>query len=164
MNPSSQHPAAAGSPVVPLRIGSLCTGYGGLDLAVMAAVDAVLVWCADNDWHASTVLAARFPGVVIGNGVVPEQAAAALPLLNQVGAVPGAPAPPDLTYPHQMSLDAGDPGRKASQACMSAAPGAHGRPAPTAAARVPQRGAEDQAGTVPVATNLRSPRSLRRAA
>lgn len=29
-----------------LRAGSLCTGYGGLDLAVMAMLDIVLAWCA----------------------------------------------------------------------------------------------------------------------
>jgi DNA (cytosine-5)-methyltransferase 1 len=64
VNPACQHPAAGSSVAPPLRVGSLCTGYGGLDLAVMAAVDAVLAWCADNDRHASTVLAARFPGAV----------------------------------------------------------------------------------------------------
>lgn len=46
-----------------LRIGSLCTGYGGLDLAVMAVLDAALAWCAEADRHASTVLAARYPQV-----------------------------------------------------------------------------------------------------
>ena len=44
-----------------LRGGSLCTGYGGLDLAVMAVLDIALAWCADSDRHASAVLAARFP-------------------------------------------------------------------------------------------------------
>jgi DNA (cytosine-5)-methyltransferase 1 len=46
-----------------LRAGSLCTGYGGLDLAVLAVLDIALAWCADSDRHASAVLAARFPGV-----------------------------------------------------------------------------------------------------
>jgi DNA (cytosine-5)-methyltransferase 1 len=47
-----------------LRIGSLCSGYGGLDLAVMAVLDARLAWCADPDTYAARVLAARFPGVL----------------------------------------------------------------------------------------------------
>lgn len=51
------------SPGGPLRIGSRCTGYGGLDLAVMDVLRGELAWCADNDRHAATVLAARFPGV-----------------------------------------------------------------------------------------------------
>lgn len=44
-----------------LRLGSLCTGYGGLDLAVMDVLGAELVWCADDDRHVKTILAARFP-------------------------------------------------------------------------------------------------------
>jgi DNA (cytosine-5)-methyltransferase 1 len=51
------------APARPLRIGSLCTGYGGLDLAVMAVADAELAWCAETDPHAAAILAARFPGV-----------------------------------------------------------------------------------------------------
>lgn len=46
-----------------LRIGSLCTGYGGLDIAVAEVFNGKLVWCADNDRHATTVLAARYPDV-----------------------------------------------------------------------------------------------------
>ena len=46
-----------------LRIGSLCTGYGGLDLAVHAVLGGQLVWYAETDRHAQTVLAHRFPGV-----------------------------------------------------------------------------------------------------
>ncbi|MCP2337478.1 DNA (cytosine-5-)-methyltransferase [Actinomadura rupiterrae] len=47
-----------------LRVGSLCTGYGGLDLAVHAVVaGAELVWCADNDRHVGTLLATRWPDV-----------------------------------------------------------------------------------------------------
>src|ERR1022692_3101255 len=46
-----------------LRIGSLCTGYGGLDMAALAVFGGRLVWCADNDRHVSTILAARYPGV-----------------------------------------------------------------------------------------------------
>jgi len=44
-----------------LRVGSLCSGYGGLDLAVMAVLNARLAWCADPDPHAARVLATRFP-------------------------------------------------------------------------------------------------------
>jgi DNA (cytosine-5)-methyltransferase 1 len=46
-----------------LRIGSLCSGYGGLDLAVEAVLGGHLAWYAETDRHASTVLAHRFPGV-----------------------------------------------------------------------------------------------------
>lgn len=46
-----------------LRIGSLCTGYGGLDVAALAVFGGRLVWCADNDKHVSTILAARYPDV-----------------------------------------------------------------------------------------------------
>jgi DNA (cytosine-5)-methyltransferase 1 len=46
------------------RIGSLCTGYGGLDLAVEAVLGGHLQWYAEVDRHAQTVLAARWPGVV----------------------------------------------------------------------------------------------------
>jgi DNA (cytosine-5)-methyltransferase 1 len=54
---------AAESAATRLRAGSLCTGYGGLDLAVLAVLDAALAWCAETDRHASAVLAARFPGI-----------------------------------------------------------------------------------------------------
>ncbi len=46
-----------------LRIGSLCTGYGGLDMAVVSVLGGHPVWCADNDRHASVVLDARYPDV-----------------------------------------------------------------------------------------------------
>jgi len=45
------------------RVGSLCTGYGGLDLAVEAVLGGRLAWYAETDRHAQTVLAHRFPGV-----------------------------------------------------------------------------------------------------
>lgn len=45
------------------RIGSLCTGYGGLDMAVRHVYGGRILWCSENDRHASTVLATRFPGV-----------------------------------------------------------------------------------------------------
>ena len=45
------------------RIGSLCTGYGGLDLAGHHVLGGHLAWCADPDPHVRTVLAARWPNV-----------------------------------------------------------------------------------------------------
>jgi DNA (cytosine-5)-methyltransferase 1 len=46
-----------------LRIGSLCTGYGGLDMAVMEVFNGELSWCADNDRHVAVVLAAQYQDV-----------------------------------------------------------------------------------------------------
>jgi len=48
---------------VKLRVGSLFSGYGGLDLAVSAVLDAETVWFCEWDDAPSKVLAARFPGV-----------------------------------------------------------------------------------------------------
>ena len=45
------------------RIGSLCTGYGGLDLAVELVLGGRLAWYAETDRHASTVLEHHWPGV-----------------------------------------------------------------------------------------------------
>lgn len=63
-------------PVVPLRMtgGSLCTGYGGLDLAVHALLpDLNLRWMSEIDKDAAAVLAARFPGVPnIGDLIVAD--------------------------------------------------------------------------------------------
>jgi DNA (cytosine-5)-methyltransferase 1 len=45
-------------------IGSVCTGIGGLDLGVLAALSASrIIWCADPDPHITTILKARLPGV-----------------------------------------------------------------------------------------------------
>ncbi|WP_037693648.1 MULTISPECIES: DNA cytosine methyltransferase [Streptomyces] len=44
-----------------LRIGSLCTGYGGLDMAVQNVLGGTPVWVADNDPGASRILAHHFP-------------------------------------------------------------------------------------------------------
>ncbi len=52
-----------GPPAARLRSGSLCTGYGGLDLAAAAVLGARLAWCAESDRHAAAVLAARYPHV-----------------------------------------------------------------------------------------------------
>jgi DNA (cytosine-5)-methyltransferase 1 len=43
-----------------MKIGSLCTGYGGLDMAVEAYFDAEMVWCAENDKFAIKVIEKRF--------------------------------------------------------------------------------------------------------
>ena len=43
-----------------MKIGSLCTGYGGLDLAVEAHFNAKTVWCAEFDKYASKVIEQRF--------------------------------------------------------------------------------------------------------
>ena len=52
--------AASPGPVV----GSMCTGYGGLDLGVVAALGGGrLAWVADPDPHIAQILAARMPDV-----------------------------------------------------------------------------------------------------
>jgi DNA (cytosine-5)-methyltransferase 1 len=52
--------AASRGPVV----GSVCTGYLGLDLGVLAALGGGrIAWCADPDPHIAQILAARLPGV-----------------------------------------------------------------------------------------------------
>jgi DNA (cytosine-5)-methyltransferase 1 len=43
-----------------VKIGSLCTGYGGLDLAAEAFFGAETIWCADNDKYAAQVIEQRF--------------------------------------------------------------------------------------------------------
>ncbi|WP_327007677.1 DNA cytosine methyltransferase [Dactylosporangium sp. NBC_01737] len=45
------------------RIGSLCTGYGGLDLAVEWVLGGRLAWYAETDPHARTVLTHHWPDV-----------------------------------------------------------------------------------------------------
>jgi DNA (cytosine-5)-methyltransferase 1 len=49
-------------PAGTLTAGSLCTGYGGLDLAVMAVTGARLTWTAETDPHACAVLEHHWPG------------------------------------------------------------------------------------------------------
>ncbi|MYS24679.1 DNA cytosine methyltransferase [Streptomyces sp. SID4948] len=46
-----------------LRLGSLCTGYGGLDMAVQAVIGGSPAWVADNDPGAARILAHHFPDV-----------------------------------------------------------------------------------------------------
>jgi DNA (cytosine-5)-methyltransferase 1 len=43
-----------------MKIGSLCTGYGGLDLAVEQHFNADTVWCAEFDKYASQVIKKHF--------------------------------------------------------------------------------------------------------
>ena len=43
-----------------MKIGSLCTGYGGLDMAVEAYFNAEMVWCAEIDKYASQLIKERF--------------------------------------------------------------------------------------------------------
>lgn len=43
-----------------MKIGSLCTGYGGLDMAVEAFFGAEMVWCAEIDKYASQLIETRF--------------------------------------------------------------------------------------------------------
>lgn len=45
------------------RLGSICTGYGGLDMAVQRVFGATLAWVADSDRHISKLLATRLPSV-----------------------------------------------------------------------------------------------------
>lgn len=58
--PDTLSVASSAGPVV----GSVCTGYGGLDLGVLAAFGGGRVaWCADPDPHITQILTARMPGV-----------------------------------------------------------------------------------------------------
>ena len=50
-----------------LKIGSLCTGYGGLDMAVESYFDAEMVWCAENDKYASKLIKLRFDKLNLGD-------------------------------------------------------------------------------------------------
>jgi DNA (cytosine-5)-methyltransferase 1 len=43
-----------------MKIGSLCTGYGGLDMAVEAYFNAETIWCAEIDKYASQLIKERF--------------------------------------------------------------------------------------------------------
>lgn len=47
----------------PLRIGSLCTGYGGLDMAVQAVFGGELAWVSDVDPAVNRLLEVRYPDV-----------------------------------------------------------------------------------------------------
>ncbi|MCX4471390.1 hypothetical protein OOK41_13910 [Micromonospora sp. NBC_01655] len=45
------------------RVSSVCTGYGGLDLAVELVLGGQLAWYAETDRHAGTVLAHHWLGI-----------------------------------------------------------------------------------------------------
>ena len=61
------NPVGSIQPTSKLRIGSLCTGYGGLDLAVEAHFNAETVWCAEFDKYASEVIKHHFNVPNYGN-------------------------------------------------------------------------------------------------
>lgn len=63
-----------------LRIGSLCTGYGGLDLAVEAYFNAKTIWCAEFDKYASQVVKERFD--IPNHGNIKEIDWASLPVID----------------------------------------------------------------------------------
>jgi DNA (cytosine-5)-methyltransferase 1 len=50
-----------------MKIGSLCTGYGGLDMAVESYFDAEMVWCAEIDKYASALIEERFNKANLGD-------------------------------------------------------------------------------------------------
>ena len=50
-----------------MKIGSLCTGYGGLDMAVEAYFNAEMVWCAEIDKNASKLIVERFDKPNLGD-------------------------------------------------------------------------------------------------
>jgi len=50
-----------------MKIGSLCSGYGGLDMAVEAYFDAETIWMCDNDKYASIVIKERWGLPNLGN-------------------------------------------------------------------------------------------------
>jgi len=50
-----------------MKIGSLCSGYGGLDMAVEAYFDAETLWMCDNDKYASIVIKERWGLPNLGN-------------------------------------------------------------------------------------------------
>ncbi|MEV4826840.1 DNA (cytosine-5-)-methyltransferase [Micromonospora sp. NPDC049257] len=52
-----------GEPAAVPRVGSVCTGYGGLDLAVELVLGGQVAWYAETDRHAATVLAHHWPGI-----------------------------------------------------------------------------------------------------
>jgi DNA (cytosine-5)-methyltransferase 1 len=83
-----------------MKIGSLCSGYGGLDMAVEAFYKAETAWMCDIDKYASIVIKERWGLPVgwvtdleisrsqqlklLGNGVVPQQAYYAIDKLERL--------------------------------------------------------------------------------
>ena len=60
-----------------IRVGSLCTGYGGLDAGVQTVVGGELAWVADPAPGPIAILAHHHPEVP-NLGVIPAQAATAV--------------------------------------------------------------------------------------
>jgi DNA (cytosine-5)-methyltransferase 1 len=74
-----------------LRIGSLCTGYGGLDGAAQSVLGGSLAWVSDNDSGASRILAHRFPSVPNLGDLTTADWAAAEPVDVLTGGFPCQP-------------------------------------------------------------------------
>lgn len=74
-----------------MRTGSLCTGYGGIELALESLADAELVFVADNGTGASKILECRFPGIPnLGDLAKIDWSNVAIPLRG--GDAKGSPA------------------------------------------------------------------------
>ncbi|MGW1374699.1 DNA cytosine methyltransferase [Streptomyces sp. NPDC002446] len=56
-------PADPPAPLAAPSIGSLCSGYGGLDLGAQAALGGTLAWHAENDPGAARILSRHWPTV-----------------------------------------------------------------------------------------------------
>ncbi|MGW4050762.1 DNA cytosine methyltransferase [Streptomyces sp. NPDC004779] len=74
-----------------LRIGSLCTGYGGLDMAVQAVLGGTLAWVSDPDPGASRILAHHHPEVPNLGDLTAVDWAAVEPVDVVVGGYPCQP-------------------------------------------------------------------------
>lgn len=74
-----------------MRIGSLFSGYGGLDLAVQRVYGGEVVWYSEIDKHACTVLAARHPGVPNLGDITAVEWAAVPPIDILTGGYPCQP-------------------------------------------------------------------------
>ena len=46
-----------------MRLGSLCSGYGGLETGISQVLDIEPVWCSEIDKDASKVLATHHPSM-----------------------------------------------------------------------------------------------------
>lgn len=84
-----------------LQIGSLCTGYGGLDLAVEAYFNAQTIWCAEFDVYASEVVKQRFN--IPNHGNIKEIDWAAMPKIDILTA--GYPCQPFSTAGERKGLN-----------------------------------------------------------
>lgn len=47
----------------PLSVGSLFSGYGGLDLAVEHTLNAETIWFSENNPHVARIFAHHWPGI-----------------------------------------------------------------------------------------------------